>query len=119
MNPEIKKRWVDALRSGKYRQTRSALNDNGGYCCLGVLCELAVEDGVTRRAPIDRCRNGYTFNEDTTNLAGAFPPRAVYKWAGLPEERLGVAVGGTETLAGMNDNGDSFEKIADAIEEYL
>ena len=48
MNPEVKKRWLAALRSGEYAQTTGKLhrldpdvfepNDiPAGYCCLGVL----------------------------------------------------------------------------------
>jgi len=32
--------WVDALRSGKYPQTRGALQNENGYCCLGVACAI-------------------------------------------------------------------------------
>ena len=46
MNKEVKKKWVDALRSGEYAQGRSSLRDHDEYCCLGVLCELAVKEGV-------------------------------------------------------------------------
>lgn len=51
MNKDIARRWVEALRSGRFEQTKGALArklDNGkvGYCCLGVLCELAVEENV-------------------------------------------------------------------------
>lgn len=39
MTPELKARWIEALRSGEYRQARNAMNrDNESYCCLGVLC---------------------------------------------------------------------------------
>lgn len=41
MNAELKAKWLEALRSGKYQQTDRALRDNNGYCCLGVLCEVA------------------------------------------------------------------------------
>lgn len=45
MEPELKVRWVEALKSGKYRFGRGclrALNDQGEleYCPLGVLCEV-------------------------------------------------------------------------------
>jgi hypothetical protein len=46
MNEEAKRLWVAALRSGKYDQTTGALRDGVGYCCLGVLCEVAIEAGV-------------------------------------------------------------------------
>ncbi len=43
MNPEIKKKWVEALRSGKYKQGKKVLRSgNEKFCCLGVLCDLLV-----------------------------------------------------------------------------
>lgn len=36
----FKRRWVAALRSGKYKQTVGNLYDGGGFCCLGVMCAL-------------------------------------------------------------------------------
>ncbi len=41
MNPEIKAKWVAALRSGQYQQGAEYLENDGRYCCLGVLCEVA------------------------------------------------------------------------------
>lgn len=49
MNEELKKRWVDALRSGKYAQGQLYLNKDRRFCCLGVLCDLLVEDGKVKR----------------------------------------------------------------------
>jgi len=42
VNKTLKKKWVKALRSGKYKQTRGRLRTKNGarHCCLGVLCEL-------------------------------------------------------------------------------
>jgi hypothetical protein len=40
MDPEMKRLWVEALRSGAYDQTRKALRDERGYCCLGVLATI-------------------------------------------------------------------------------
>lgn len=34
------KKWVRALRSGKYEQTKQSLQDSEGFCCLGVACKL-------------------------------------------------------------------------------
>jgi hypothetical protein len=40
MNKELKQKWIDALCSGDYPQTQSELCNSGGYCCLGVLCDI-------------------------------------------------------------------------------
>ena len=48
MKPQYKKqkanlkKWIKALRSGKYKQTKDTLcNDKrNSFCCLGVLCDV-------------------------------------------------------------------------------
>lgn len=51
LNPAVKQRWVDALRSGAFRQTTGQLfnREDYGYCCLGVLKQIEgysqAEDG--------------------------------------------------------------------------
>lgn len=36
-----RKKWIEALESGKYKQTKSCLRDfKDGYCCLGVACDI-------------------------------------------------------------------------------
>ena len=41
MDPALKAKWVEALRSGEYEQGRGALLRDGRYCCLGVLCVVS------------------------------------------------------------------------------
>lgn len=43
MNEELKRKWVNALFSGEYKQGRGALRggeNNDEFCCLGVLCDI-------------------------------------------------------------------------------
>jgi hypothetical protein len=51
-NRSMWKRWIDALRSGRYKQGESMLYNNTthGYCCLGVLARL---QGASNRS-LDR-----------------------------------------------------------------
>lgn len=53
MDAELKAKWIDALRSGEYKQARATLRDNSGaYCCLGVLCKVAgIELNTEGRFP--------------------------------------------------------------------
>lgn len=38
---EIKQNWLNALKSGKYKQGYTRLRQQGGrYCCLGVLADI-------------------------------------------------------------------------------
>lgn len=42
MSISLVKRWIKALRSGKYKQGKKALRtSNNEFCCLGVLCDVA------------------------------------------------------------------------------
>lgn len=122
MNQEIKDKWVAALRSGKYMQGVGALRRLGEkgvyYCCLGVLCDLAVKAGVIAEARLDPedISDKYTYGLfDKDNL-----PWQVANWADLdsfnPEvctDREGAS------LAEFNDCGFTFNQIADLIEENL
>ena len=40
MKREIRDRWTAALRSGEYEQGAGRFEDEGRYCCLGVLCDV-------------------------------------------------------------------------------
>lgn len=41
MKADLKARWIEALRSGKYQQGEGNLKKDGRLCCLGVLREVA------------------------------------------------------------------------------
>jgi len=106
---EKQQQWVDALRSGKYEQTKRRLKGNSGHCCLGVACqefkdELDLEettDGET-----------YSFNGMPQEL-----PSIVKNHLGLLTAN-GSVVSYRECLSSMNDNGKTFDEIADFIEEH-
>ena len=40
MDQTIKNKWVEALRSGTYKQAKNRLRTSKGFCCLGVLCDV-------------------------------------------------------------------------------
>lgn len=35
-------KWLNALWSGEYKQTNMALQDEFGFCCLGVACDIFI-----------------------------------------------------------------------------
>ena len=103
------RKWVKALRSGKYKQSVATLKDSRGYCCLGVAC--AIRANSTRRNDILKFANGY---EDEGIVS-------VSEYAGiwlLPHKDQ-------RKLAAMNDGGGeeagaTFNEIANFIEKkYL
>lgn len=137
MNPEIKERWLAALRSGDYKQTDGYLNvssDNpegsefDGYCCLGVLCEIAVADGVIQKQRVSG-QNFFEFGDPSRDdWDYSVLPISVQEWAGLTEGNPSVNLleegddpeaDNWTPVSEPNDNGASFEKIADLIERDL
>lgn len=120
MNEEIGKKWVAALRSGEYDQGRGYLNANSNFCCLGVLCDLAVKEGVVaehyyRMDGITRYGYGPA---DGFNGEGALLPRGVKAWAGMSSVD-GTIREESDGLAAINDMGYSFSYIADLIEREM
>lgn len=125
MNEEVKAKWVDRLINGGLPQGTGYLRtEHGEYCCLGVLCEIAVEEGVIPE-PIEHntVHSGYVFKYGTPEDRDHMElPSAVQNWAGLTQADPIVRVGGdpnTDSLAMINDSGATFEEIADIIEEKL
>lgn len=128
MKAEIKDRWIEKLESGEFPQAVEQLREEDldgnvtGYCCLGVLCEIAVEDGIIERAGSN---NGYVvldIDGDYSHTENALLPPAVVEWAGL--EAAGPSIMTTEfgevELTTLNDNYKlNFKSIAKLIKEHL
>jgi hypothetical protein len=99
MNQEIKREWIEALRSGKYIQAKGFLRIRGKYCCLGVLMHIQGAD------------------DDAFNDADL--PTARFS-AGLPIDAklvLAAANDGTECAQnGQMMRRHSFNEIADYLE---
>ena len=109
MNAEIKQRWVDALRSGEYEQTRGTLHKGDSYCCLGVLCLVM---GMTK-VPLDANGNGYFIDSDGAEVGGFISNQEHL-------DTLGLEVHDIPPLYHMNDSeGRTFNQIADYIEASL
>lgn len=133
MNPEIKAKWVAALRSGQFKQGKHVLHntDDNSFCCLGVLCEI---NGL-KKSPTTAVINSETgekvncssyeyesveYQFATTNERVL--PRAALVKLGLEDHEKFQNPNIAEyekSLAELNDSGHSFEQIADIIEKYL
>lgn len=113
MDPKIKQQWVAALRSGEYKQGAGALHrfSEAGdtYCCLGVLCDLAVKASVCRRYMDEDgiYHYGHASHNDT------YLDSSIVEWSGL--DGYNPKVEGRR-LAELNDKGFTFDQIADLIE---
>lgn len=120
MKESVKNEWVKALRRG-LPQTKRRLRDNDGYCCLGVLCEVATQSGIDLELEKDDLRNGMVgYNGSYSTL-----PQEVIFWAGMKNDNPGTNYpieledGESDiiySLAEMNDAGLDFDEIADYIE---
>ena len=117
MNKEIKAEWVAALRSGEYEQGAGKLAWQGKFCCLGVLCEVAWKHGVVAAR-----RDPYIASTRYDGEAQLLP-RVVMEWAGLEGRDPYIAPRPREQahpISYLNDvAGESFDTIADLIEEQL
>ena len=122
LDPAVKVSWLEALRSGEYEQGRDYLNHDGNFCCLGVLCDLAVKAGVK----VEVTGESYFHYDEQSGT----PPQSVYNWAfptlaepeggwGEWEPRLPVKSEDGPYLTALNDAGRSFAELADIIEEHL
>ena len=96
----LKKKWLEALRSGKYKQTQGRLrHPTEGYCCLGLLAEVHEDFSWLPSLQILRGDDGYVCGEV------------------LPLDVLSQDV--QDKLTSLNDNKLwSFEKIADYIKAH-
>ena len=130
MRKDIADRLVAALRSGEYKQgqgrlCRAIADGSRSFCCLGVLTDLAVKEGVLpdgKRAELDPYALKYG-----KCAASAYLPSEVQEWAGMQSigGRLPKAVHAwddegkatLEELAHFNDAGYTFEQTADIIEK--
>lgn len=130
VNKDAIEKWATALETGKYDQVDGKLYDGKAYCCLGVLCEVAVEEGVIEPAvlvdngcPCDGCKDDQEYRYDGANLT---LPRSVAEWAfgqyasTNPSLKTGAdfddVLNDEEPATGLNDEfGWSFTSIAAAV----
>jgi len=130
MKAEVKERWLQDLRSGEFKQGKGVLRTKSDeFCCLGVLCNIidpnAWEGTVSHW--VDQAENEY-------GGKGADVEAYIYPQPLSPTEDLGGEVLHTflsskflqevglkkslaHALAELNDEGNSFEALAEMIEE--
>jgi hypothetical protein len=108
MNKDVAELWVKKLRSGKYEQTKYALQKENAFCCLGVLCKIGEEHNIST-------------NTNDMKLSGEDldTQKSIADWSGLRYVN-GLFTDGLFTndlLTGLNDiDNFNFNQIADVIE---
>lgn len=100
---EDRRRWIEALRSGEYTQTRGALKTDFGYCCLGVACNTIHPNGW------EKAGGRYQFSY-LGITASVYLPKPL-------RDKLNLSLIEEGKLSHMNDEGGaSFQQIADYLE---
>ena len=125
INPEIKELWCRALESEEYTQAGGRLRTDNGFCCLGVLSDLAIKAGVQEWVAEEG--GGY-------GVSTSFGPRKtgtvsgeIQSWAGIkgssaddPLVQIGPELCRLSCrLSFLNDTGYDFKTIAQIIREQL
>lgn len=127
---DLYRKWLDALRSGKYTQTKQVLRDEDGFCCLGVACDIydsSLWEGGTYMG------NDIDLHPEVNDAYGLIPFRSeggddvsdgYFFDVSVEEfcEITGLDKGHyvpTLTLILLNDEyGLDFNQIADVLEKY-
>ena len=146
MKESLLKSWIAALRGGDYHQGQSRLMKSKGgdrnYCCLGVLCDLIEPEGWEWNEENDEYR--FVVDHDSSyellplpiaedvglTASGAFSVAVkevtvdghsymtskqpdTYTWDQWDDAPM------YDSLVEMNDDGTSFDQIADLLDtEY-
>lgn len=96
------RKWINALRSGKYKQTKDTLRDANGFCCLGVLDEIFPEKCLSGGG------NWFLNNYEQIGLGS-------YRGSLYNDDGSSCV-----SLSQLNDDGYTFDEIADVIQiEYV
>jgi hypothetical protein len=113
--------WLAALRSGKYKQAKGTLQNENGYCCLGVACEILIPEDKQEKSFMDKYLIGKMPISQTNsplwlrNLNYDFSKRANVELTQLNDganleyvDAYDIETSETQTL--------TFEEIADVLE---
>ena len=98
--------WVAALRSGKYKQQQGTLKGEEGYCCLGVFCSINGKEPEVAPFRIYDSEDQLLVN--------------IYEGSSVLYEFCNQSINNSfiyDSAIEMNDEGKSFEEIANFIEK--
>ena len=123
-----RKLWFKKLEETELKQGKGALcTRNDEYCCLGIACEVAIENGVHVEKWIDEkySDNVYMYGKRDNNVNPAYLPLIVKDWLGL-KNVCGEPINEQMPLSKvydsctmMNDDLElSFKEIAKRLQKY-
>lgn len=97
-------KWLAALRSGKYKQSKEVLQSIDGYCCLGVACKVLIP------------KSKMTFNGKSGLMSGSMPVTQEF----APDWLVQINGYLPTRLTNLNDiDNYTFSQIADYVEKEL
>jgi hypothetical protein len=103
MKQALKDKWLAALRDGNYEQGTYFLRTaDEKFCCLGVLCDI-----------VDPSKWVYCSSVDAFEYGNINFPNEAFLC------KVWLSTSAAKALAGTNDQGMSFEEIADVIEREI
>jgi len=115
MKKAMAQRWVNALRSGEYKQGSGKLRTNDGagnfsYCCLGVLREVENLGG-----------HDYHYLSSSWVKVGLGSEHGKLEVKGVPRSLANLNDTGVHSLdANISNSPFNFDEIADVIQaEYI
>lgn len=110
LRSKIMSEWIAALRSGEYAQGEGVLRSGNLYCCLGVLCEVAIKNGIIPLGQKAESDGIYEYDGNHATL-----PATVRVVLGIDQQGSSSIY---DPLTYLNDTTRlSFSKIADVIED--
>lgn len=113
MKPEIHKMWIETLRTEEYEQGFGYLCAHNKHCAIGVLCELAIKNGV----PLEKSNR----KDDDENVCvydeySGLMPDIVMKWAQLKTGHVHLPKRNINVLMLNDGEKYTFSEIADLLE---
>lgn len=116
MKPEWKAKWLAALRGGSFNHGTNVLcktlpNDTTKHCCLGVLAELLLAEGLVREKQIAK------YMRDSTGISYSEYDGVVTYLSISMSDAVGLTRSQVLDLAEINDNADSYDAVITEIEK--
>ena len=108
LNKKFKQKWINALKSGKYKKGRYGLcSHSNEYCCLGVACAIATNTTAMPTAML----TPYSYPKQKHVKGTSYDITALQS---LVRDLATMGI-----LPNINDRNDTFEPAIKYIKENL
>lgn len=99
MNKEFIQKWIEELKSGKYKKGKGALRSRSDkFCCLGVACGMLEPSGW-------KVFNGHSWH---SGKMGSLSLEQL--------EKIGISDEIQDQLIGLNDSNETFDEVINYLE---